>query len=464
MRGTHDLGTTTTRRGFLKGGLGAALAAGLPSSLHLSGCAGGSSPSAPTRVVLISIDTLRADHLGCYGYARATSPTLDRIARRGLLFEDVTSTCPWTLPAHASLLTGLYPRRNGVRTRRDRLPADVPTLAEVFREHGFVTGAIVNCHWLSEANGLHRGFDDFTYVREDVKQVAPSAVGERARQWLTAHAGAPFFLFLHYYDVHSDYRSLPHYQDQFVRPYRGATDGSTLQLIAARYGHLKLDKADIEHLVDLYDASIRQLDDGIARLFGVLEENGLLEDTLVIITADHGEEFLEHGGVLHGQTHFQENVHVPLIVCGPGVPRDRRQGYMTSLVDVPATILGIVGLDPPPGDGLDLSRLWRPEGPELPSRFVFAEADWNNAKNDIRRAVREPHYKLHYDLLTEQLLVFDLSQDPGEKLDIASQRLPVAQSLRHELGEFMRVSRSTESAPELTPEAVEHLRSLGYVD
>ena len=464
MRGTRHLGGATTRRRFLKGGLGTALVAGLPSSLHLTGCSGRASSTTPSHVVLISIDTLRADHLGCYGYARPTSPTLDRIARRGLLFEDVTSACPWTLPAHASLLTGLYPRRNGVRTRHDRLPADVNTLAEAFREHGFLTGAIVNCHWLVERYGLHRGFDDFTYVKEDVKEVAPSAVGERAQQWLTRHAGKRSFLFLHYYDIHSDYRSLPRYEEQFVRPYQGTVDGSTLQLIAARYGHLQLNQADIEHLVDLYDAGIRQLDDGIARLFGCLEENGLLEDTLVIITADHGEEFLEHGDVLHGRTHFQEVVHVPLILCGPGVPRDRRQDRMASLVDIPSTILGIAGLDPLPGDGLDLSRLWRQEEPELPARLVFAEADWNNVKNDIKRAVRGPRYKLHFDSLTEQHQLFDLSRDSGEKLDLASRDLPVSRSLLRELEEFMRIQRSTQAAPELTREDVEHLRSLGYAE
>ncbi|MFH1845563.1 MAG: sulfatase, partial [bacterium] len=253
-----------------------------------SGCDRPAEIERPTNVILISIDTLRADHLGCYGYPRPTSPTLDRLAAGGIVFEDVSSSAPWTLPAHASLLTGLYPNRNGMKSHDNFLPEQVSSLAELLQRAGFVTSAVVNSHNLSQRYGLDRGFASYTYIEEDVEQREHSAVEETAARWLTAHTGEPFSLFLHYFDVHSDYRSLPAYEEQFVRPYHGEADGSTEQMLAFRRGKLTLDHEDTAHLVDLYDAGIRQMDDGIARLHALLDSLGYVDNTLLLITSDHG--------------------------------------------------------------------------------------------------------------------------------------------------------------------------------
>jgi arylsulfatase A-like enzyme len=191
----------------------------------------------PARVLLVSIDTPRPDHLGAYGYARPTSPHLDAFAKGGVVFEDVTSTAPWTLPAHASLFTGVYPGRHGLATSNAKLSDSVATLATQLATSGFATAAVVNSNYLSQTFGLERGFQRFRYVVESVTQREPSrAITDQALAWAKELAGQRWFLFFHYYDVHSDYRSLPEYEAQFVRPYAGTLDGTTAQLMAFRKG------------------------------------------------------------------------------------------------------------------------------------------------------------------------------------------------------------------------------------
>lgn len=173
-------------------------------------------PQKITNLILISIDTLRADHLGCYGYDRPTSPEIDQFAAQGLLFEDCSAPSPWTLPSHASILTGLYPSRHTLNSPIKYLPAHVLTMAEVLKKQGFSTAAIVNSLNVSRKHGLDRGFDTFSYVEEFRDQMEPSLVENHAVEWLSKNAIEPFFLFLHYYDVHSDYVSLPEYEKMFT--------------------------------------------------------------------------------------------------------------------------------------------------------------------------------------------------------------------------------------------------------
>jgi choline-sulfatase len=417
--------------------------------------------SAPTRIVLVSIDTLRADHLGCYGYGRATSPVLDALARQGVLFEDVTTPSPWTLPAHASLLTGLYPSRHGLKSHEVYLPSSVATLASILSRHGFATAAAVNSHNLSARFGLDRGFQEFLYVEEIADQREPSRrITDQAVAWLERYAGRKLFLFVHYYDVHSDYRSQAEYERQFVRPYAGRADGSTAQLMDHREGKVALGAADAPHLVDLYDAGIRQMDGELSRLFAAL---GTAQPTLLVVTSDHGEEFFEHGGVLHGRTQFQEVVRVPLLVRGPGLPAGRRVADPASLLDVMPTILAVAGAPAPASlDGVDLSPAWR-GGPSAGDRHLFGEADHNNAEPDITRAVRHGTRKLHFNRLTKELALYDLARDPGEKVDLAREQREVVADLRARLDRFLRVQPEATTPVNLTPEELERLRSLGYL-
>jgi arylsulfatase A-like enzyme len=418
-------------------------------------------PAVPARVLLISIDTLRPDHLGAYGYTRPTSPNLDAFARQGVVFEDVTSTSPWTLPAHASMFTGLYPTRHGVIDLTAKLSRDLPTLATRMAEAGFATGAVVNSRYLSPTFGLERGFQRFRYVTEARGQREPSTlVTEQALAWARELTGQRWFLFVHYYDVHSDYAALPGYEQQFVRPYAGRADGTTAQLLAVRGGALSYDAADVQHVIDLYDASIRQTDDEIARLLAGFGDD---RELLVIVTSDHGEEFLEHGGVLHGRTQFQELVRVPLLVRGPGIPRGVRIPTLASLVDLMPTILAAVGAPPAPGmDGADLSPSWRGGGAELGARYLSSEADHNNAEPDAVRAVRHGAFTLHADRLRQSRRLFDLRIDPHEQRDVAAAHPDVVADLHAQMERFRSAPRMTGGAVTLTPELEERLKSLGY--
>ena len=458
-----------TRRKLLKYSLRVGLA-GMASSVWVSGCSKRDVRKKPN-VLLISIDTLRGDHLGCYGYNRPTSPTLDEVASKGLLFEDTMATSPWTLPSHGSLLTGLYPRRHGLKSFYHSLPKMISTMADVFRANGFSTAAIVNSHYLSQRYGLDRGFDEFTYEKEILGLTAPSKVGEMALGWLSKRHRNPFFLFLHFFDIHSDYRALPKYLKQFVRPYRGVADGSTAQLLAFRAGQFSLDDDAVNHMIDLYDASIRQMDDGIGKLLTFLESKNLFDESLIIITSDHGEEFLDHGGVLHSETMYEELIHVPLIICGPGIPKSRRIRNVVSHVDLMPTILSFLGMTRPLLlDGVDVSGFWKTNDFVVPERYLFSEGskgniipDEHSPKHDIKRAVRHPRYKMHYDRLSEQTHLYDLEKDRREKNDISSKHPRLVDAMFSQLKDFMAVNKTGRSLGPLSQEEIERLKSLGYL-
>lgn len=451
------------RRSVLKYGLYAGLTSTLSPGLWVSGCRKGASKGT-TNLILISIDTLRADHLGCYGYGRPTSPVMDKFASQGLLFADVTAPSPWTLPSHGSLLTGLYPNRHGLKSHYRKMPENVTTLAEILGRNGFVTSAIVNSHNLTGRYGLDRGFRDFLYVLEQTYLALPSLTEARGTEWLSKNQQEPFFLFLHFFDVHSDYCSLPQYEKQFLRPYEGNANGTTSQLKDFREGKVSMDHKDAEHLIDLYDAGIRQMDDGIFRLLNYLEYEGLLNKTLVIITSDHGEEFFDHGDVLHGRTHYQEVIQVPMLIRGPGIPKSKKIQDPVSLVDFVPTILSLLDINCPSNlDGLDISSLWKKPDVRFPTRFIFSEADHNNIKHDIKRSVRHPRYKLHYNIMTNQKTLFDLINDPKENTDIYSEKTALADSLFRVLEEHLSVEETGQVLEPLKPQEIEMLKSLGYL-
>jgi arylsulfatase A-like enzyme len=420
----------------------------------------------PRNLVLISIDTLRPDFLGAYGHARATSPALDALARSGVLFETAQSTAPWTLPAHGSLLTGLYPSRHGVIGELG-LPYEVATLAEILAAAGFQTAAIVNSHHLSPRYGLDRGFASFRYAVEFPTPAEPSVVGDWAREWIGEAPREPFFLFLHFYDVHSDYRSLPEVEARFVAPYAGPVDGSTRQLMLYREGRFPLDAADRRHLVQLYEAGVRQMDDGIARLLADLERAGLREQSLLVVTSDHGEEFLEHGDVLHGRTQYEEMLRVPLLFNGPGLPAGRRVVEPVSLVDVVPTVLAQLGVPAPSElDGRDLAPLWRGEAPpQLRDRTLLGEADHSGEAPNLTASARHGRFKLVLDRASGEARLFDLQADPAESRDTSSQHPEQVARLRAEIERLLAeppLGRPLELEP-LHLAEVERLEALGYL-
>ncbi len=424
-------------------------------------------PSSHSNILLISIDTLSPRMLGCYGYDRSTSPFIDKLAAEGGMFEAAYATSPWTLPSHASLLTGLYPRNHSLKSHRWKLPQGVVTLAGYLRSRGFVTAAVVNAHNVGQRYGLDRGFNQFELVPMNIKEIGPTAVEDRAHIWLDQVMKKPFFLFLHFYDIHSDYVSLQEYEDMFVSPfYDGPFDGTTRQLLSYWKEEIPVDSTDRQHLIDLYVSGIRQIDDGIERIFQHLEQLGLDETTLIVITSDHGEEFFEHGSVLHGRTQYEEVMRVPLIIRGPGVAAGRRIPGSVSLIDVMPSIVSYLGLPPLEGvDGLDVSLLWSGEDStsRSPVRFIFGEADHNNEYEDMTRSVRFGRYKLILNRITGEYQLYDIEAGPRELEDMADAQPEVADFLLRQLTEFMKDERAGVELPTLSRDKREELEALGYL-
>jgi len=496
-----------------------ALQAGLgcsPGTEPQAGAPGAPAPEAdrPRVVVLISIDTLRPDHLGLYGYDRFTSPVLDALAEEGTVFEDTSATAPWTLPSHASMLTGLYPMSHGVVSSRTKLPPGVPTLATIFGDKGFETAAVVNVVWLKKEDyQLTRDFEKYQWVRTNLaRESASTWVTDAAIEWLSELGDDRMFLFMHYYDVHSDYASEPAYEKLFVGDYDGPADGTTWQLrrasleddylascrddfdperctfgggedaqvVDSSVEKVRFDARDLQHLRDLYDAQIRQLDAELGRFVAALRKLELLDETLLVVTSDHGEEFMEHGRLEHFLTTHEESLRVPLLLRGPGVPAGRRVSAPVSSVDLAPTLLALAGVDAPVAfDGLDLGPLLSSAPPgeatALPysARYLYGEASGGHTYNffaggffPVYRSVRRGPFKLVHDAKHDSFALYDLTNDPTEQHDVSAREPAVKAQLVAEMTRRYRqgLPEADPADPvELSPEDAARLRALGYV-
>lgn len=442
-----------------------------------AGCSGGT--ARPRNVLLISLDTLRPDFLSCYGAPEPTSPAIDALAAGGVRFTDASSAAPWTLPSHTTMFTGLYPSHHGVKDYSHRLRDEHATLAEVLRERGYQTRAVINTWNLANPSyGIFQGIDegDVTYIREAKKNAEGGevilntgrAVLDSVKEFLERRdEGRPFFLFAHFYDAHTDFTPDAEHRAKFVAPYAGKLDGTTGQLYALRDRGVRLSAKDLDFLRQLYMAEIHQLDRLVGELVAELERLDLLDETLIVLTSDHGEEFQEHGGLLHGRTQFQELLAVPLILRGPGLPAGRVVAEPVALVDLYPTVLAALGFAPPGAlDGLDLAPLWR--GATLPPRVLFGEADHNNFVEqkpviDIKRSARLGRDKLHLDRSSDRVQLFALDGDPFEQADRAAADPERAAFLRQELQRFLDGEQSSlASGHRMSAEEQALLEQLGY--
>ncbi len=427
-------------------------------------------PPVARNLVLISIDTLRADHLGCYGYPLPTSPALDRLAEEGVLWERALANSPWTLPSHASILTGLFPRSHGVISSSATLPEQIPTLASVLAAAGFQTLGLVNSPQLLSRHGLDRGFTTFKYfpAREEGRRIRSAHHQvDQAITWLAA-SEQPFFLFLHNYDVHSAYDPSPEFANIFARPFAGQMQATTAELIAVRQGKTTLSAAALKHVIDLYDGGIREVDSALSRLFGFFESSGLAANTVIILTSDHGEELLDHGGVLHGRTMYRELLHVPLIMRGPGVAAGRRVDRLAQPSDILPTALAMLGIAAPQKrDGQSLIAATRDQAERiLGERWAFAEADHNRPEGDNTLAmVQNERFKLILDLSSDRTELFDHQRDPDERSDLARFEPDTVRHLRSRLDQYLaHGQRQTAEASPLSERDREELRALGYLN
>ncbi|HEX2484706.1 MAG TPA: sulfatase [Myxococcota bacterium] len=446
----------------------------------------------PPNLVLVSVDSLRADHLHAYGYPRETSPTFDRLAREGARFESAVSTTSWTLPAHAALFTGLYDSTHGLVDNGLRLAPELTTLAETLARAGYHTAGFYGGPYLHPTFGLSDGFEVWescmTAVPGELSDAelraesrAPRARShgdvtgprtlERVARWAERQPRErPFFLFVHLWDVHYDFIPPPPYDRLFDPDYRGTLTG--VDFMGNLAVNRRMDRRDLEHLVALYDGEIRFTDDVLGRLLDDLRARGLLGDALVVVTADHGEEFFEHGRKGHQKTLFDEVVRVPLVLHWPGrLPAGRVVPDQVRLVDLAPTLLAAAGVPAPAGvDGRDVLPLARgePLAPQDALLELYADGRDQRAlrtrelKAYARRGRRgRPPAEVGYDLRVDPGERVPLRRRDDARVDAAFASLDRARAAalarRRELGGGAR-----ETA--VDDETRRRLEQLGYLD
>lgn len=432
--------------------------------------------SRPRHVVLISIDSLRADHLPCYGYHRATSPSLDAVAADGVRFASAYSVSSWTLPSHASMLTGLNPLTHGAVTAERRLAPHVPTLATELGRAGYVTAGFVSYEFLRRRYGFDAGFDhydDFTTDRSTEAEERSTRTGPLLNSvilpWIDAHTQDRFFLFIHYFDVHWDYDPPAPYDTMFDTDYAGPDLRPFLDNPAI---HSKMPRRQLEHLVALYDGEIRFTDQVVGEVLAALDRHGIARDTLLIVTADHGDEFFEHGDSGHTKTLYDEVIRVPLLVRWPRVvAAGRTVETPVSLVDVAPTVYDLTGVSPPLGmEGRSIAPLVL--GRDAPPVPIYAHLTGRKRQNNWAM-VRAGDDKYLQQLRLPHAELYDLAADPTERRnrfadpDARPRRLALADSL---LG-WLRQQWSNRQALRPDDQEIvidrhntERLRALGYVE
>ena len=409
-------------------------------------------------VLLISIDTVRRDHVGAYGYARPTTPRFDALARAGLLFDDAVSTSSWTLPAHLSMLTGADPGRHGGVDMRHGFNRSVPTVPALLRAAGFATRAVTSHLYVSGVYGVDDGFEHLDF-RQDRKA---TEVADRGMDVLDRVGDRPFFVFLHLYDPHWHYDPPDWARRLFESAYAGPLTGNWQDF--SRRDRAAVSDADLAHLLALYDGEIRYADTEVGRVLDHLAARGLDRSTLVVITSDHGEEFLDHGSWEHQKTLYEEVVRVPLALRGPGL-EPRRERAPVSLLDVAPTMLAWAGV-PAPASVAGRSLL----GP-LPEREAYGETDHTvDAAHKLFLRGGASRWKAILSLSADGKETrgeewYDLSSDPAERKSVPPAPT-VADPIRRRALERWRADRGAGGSARpvcLSPEQQERLRALGYV-
>ncbi len=471
-------------------------------------------PAVPIRnVLVILVDTLRADHLGCYGYGRATSPAIDRFAREGTLFERAATPQPKTSPAVASLFTGTWPRTHQIHRTSVELPPDRLTIAEVLGAHGVTTFGVAANVNITEVFGFDQGFDEFHGLRrtkaeqkrDDTKDAR--VVRDTFLPWLEKHASERFFAYLHFIDPHSPYRPPRSYvkmfegdalDDRLGAPDLPVLDDDYIDGIH-RAIYMRSIGTDLDAYVSHYDGEIRYTDDAIRDVLAELDRLDLDESTLVLFTADHGESMTEHYAYFnHGLFPYEEQVHVPLIVRGPGIASGVRRFDPVTLVDVMPTVLELLGVPIPPSvEGRSFAGALATDAPPRTDDPVYFVARGN--PKTMARGVRSGDWKLIFNpkgLAIDELIapanlllpgrraplalsnirdyelrheLYDLSRDPAEIENRARTDRDVCERLLAELFAFEAavVPRGVEpryfSEDDMDETVAEELRQLGYL-
>lgn len=447
---------------------------------------------APPNILVINIDTLRADYLGVYGFDGPITPNINRFAQESVIFENCFSQAPWTKPSVASLFTSLYPQVHGVinydgnytgqvvpelQNRTGVLPERAVTLAEALQQGNYQTAGFISNIWLLHTYGFDQGFEFYYDEPASARMTSAGTLIDAAQIWLEARpSDRPFFVYMHFMDVHAPYAVTPKQKyDSLLEASSGVAARRLTDREApfARFPNIEIQPnwttEEMRHQLaswrTRYASGVQAFDRQLGSFLDFLREGGYLENTLVVLTSDHGEELFEHAGWSHGETLYDHQLHVPLIVRNPmGQGGGRRVKNTAQLIDVMPTLLSLSGNPVPPNlQGRDLSSLLRQDDEES-SMASFATAT-SNAPG--YHSVRTAEHKLILNIGTREAWLFDLKSDPGEQRNILMGEPEMATLLRARLEDHLATSlaRGTldhESA-EVPDQLYEDLRTLGYL-
>lgn len=475
--------------------------------------AGGQAAKRPHGVILIQADTLRRDHLNIYGHSRETAPFLARMAKEGAQFNHAISQASWTKVSTPSIMTGLYPTTHGVRELNDRLPSSATTLAEVYKAAGYATLSLSSVAFTGQYTNLHQGFEELHEAGSlpaagtPLRSKSAREYVDRLVSWVERHREAPFFAYLHVFDPHSPYEPYKPYNTKWSDPARMEEHrkqaAAVTKIIEDPFmrnqglpSRAEVIKAGfdpqqyVQQELDWYDGSIRGMDVEIARLFEQLRRMGLDEQTLVVLTSDHGTEFHEHGRFWHGQSVYGELINVPLIIRWPTrVPAGRAIDDLVQSIDIMPTMLDLSGLEhpagvqgqslqpflaPAPADGSAPPGSWpgwkpRPAISERAPNVQDPQADQTRESVSIIDGT----WKLVHNTIRSPGLpefeLFDYDKDPLNRQNVAADHPEVVARLAklidgwRQMATAARVKPDAETTKALSAEELQRLRSLGYV-
>ncbi len=454
----QKLHSRLTRRQLLKYGVYGGLAAGLQSSLWLTGCS--RRQSKRPNFVFILVDALRPDHLPAHGYEIDTAPNIQRLVQQAVLFERVIAPSSWTKTSMASIMAGCNPSRHGVQGVKDVLPSRLTTLAEELADNGYWTIGINTNPWLKPQFGFNVGYHIYqtlpiTYEwgnASDVNREAITLLGKNAQK-------QPFFLYLHYMDVHSPYLpEAPFFSaPPLTIPGRGTIMDYELERL---YRQENFHGPGVQQrVIDLYNGEIRTADAAISQLLKDLKELGRFDNTIFVITADHGEEFREHGKTEHGKNLYPEVYEVPLILFGPDwLPTGRRISAQVRSIDIAPTLLVLANLPVP--EQFDGEPLLPMRTDVLQDRIAVGAVGLNDWLPELDYGMVVSREYLYLRERNNNVIEFyDLQSDPGAKNNLGASHPKVAAYA--ELEEDI-ATRTTEQT-ELDQQTIDQLKSLGYL-
>jgi arylsulfatase A-like enzyme len=456
----------------------------------------------PPNVLLITIDALRADHLGSYGYHLETSPFIDSLAKKGVLFSDATPAWPKTYASMSSMNTGMYPKTSGLRNKkRKKLPSTLKLLSEIFKENNYTTSAVVANFNVGRTYGFDRGFDHFVESWQDMwKQkegdttfentqgkvkffTNATIITDQALKWLQKiqNDETPFYLWLHYMEPHGPY--IP--PKSYLQYFRNAHKPYYINIKKIPKYQVLLDSKTKEPINNLgfykaqYDREIRYIDDELSRLIGEIKKLNQYENTIIIISADHGESLGEHNYYLeHGLLSYQPCAHIPLIFIGEGrIPEGRIINEPVGLIDLPPTLMELAGIEiPSQFEGQSLVELMFGEKNATAPEYIFMESGYDG--EFPQQTIRRNQWKLIH--VTSRLdlpymsgseyELYDLSKDPGELENLAYELPDITKELGsifdswYRSGFRIKEKGNTAEFKELDPKQKQLLKSLGYME